>query len=46
MLNAKSGENLSNFELLGGLVGRVYKNYGLLVQKALYVNARRLSHFA
>jgi len=27
-------------------VGRVYKNYGLLVQKALYVNARRLSYFA
>jgi len=40
-------KNLSNFGLLGGLVVMGYKNYRLLVQKAhLYVNPRRLSHFA
>jgi len=52
MLNAKSSENVQsknvpNFGLLGGLVVMEYKNYRLLVQKAhLYVNPRRLSHFA
>jgi len=40
-------KNLSNIGLLVGLVVMGYKNYRLLVQKAyLYVNPRRLSHFA
>jgi len=40
-------KNWPNFDLLGGLGVRGFKIFQLLLQKAhLYVNPRRLSHFA
>ena len=54
MLNAKSSENFlspdQNWANFGGFVGlgvRGFKNFRFLLQKArVFVNPRRLSHFA
>jgi len=54
MLNAKSSENFlspdengANFGGFGGLRVRGFKKFRFLLQKArVYVNRRRLSHFA
>ena len=46
-LSAKSSENWANFGGFGGLGIRGFKEFRLLLQKAhVYVNPRRLSHFA
>ena len=46
-IERKLSKNMSNFDILVGLVGRGYKTFRLLVQKAHpCANPRRLSHFA